>query len=102
MKRIVIAAVATLLLSMSFVVSPVKALPSSEVDNYYYDANWNWVGEHDILCDGTHYVWGITTGTAHRTTLTTRCDSGGGAWGCFYWDSSCGCYVQTDLTYCGL
>jgi len=59
MKRIRIAAMAALLLSVSFVVKPVKALPTAEVDNYYWDASWNLIGEKDIFCDGTHYTWVI-------------------------------------------
>jgi hypothetical protein len=102
MNRIRTAAMAVLFLSLSFVASPVKALPSGEVDNYFWDANWNMIGEKDILCDGTHYTWGVTTAAPHRTTLSSSCDTGGGTWGCFYWDSGCSCYVQTDLAYCGL
>jgi hypothetical protein len=102
MKRIVLAAVATLLLSMSFVVSPVKALPANEVDNSYYDANWNLVGEHDIYCDGSHFEWGLNSGTAHRSTDTLSCSSSGSTANCYYWDSACGCYVLDYMSHCGV
>ena len=102
MKRIGIAAVATLLLSMSFLVSPVKALPANEVDESFYDANWNLVGEHDIYCDGSHFQWGLNSGTAHRATTTMSCSSGSSGVNCYYWDPDCGCYVLDIPAHCGL
>jgi hypothetical protein len=103
MKRAGLAAMAASLLLLSIVMPlPVQALPQNEVDNYFYDADWNQIGEKDILCDGYHYTWGVTSGAAHMTGYTQSCSTGGGSWGCYYWDDQCGCYVQTDLTYCGL
>ena len=94
MKKLGIAAVAALLLSLSFATRPVQALPQNEVNNYYYDADWNLVGEKDILCSGAHYTWGITTGTAHMSSLSSSCSVGGGYWRCYHWDEACVCYVE--------
>jgi hypothetical protein len=91
-----------LLLSLSLVMSPVKALPGAEVDNTYYDDSFNLIGEKDILCSGAHYTWGNTTTAAHRSSYSESCDTGSGGWACYRYDSSCSCYVSDDLAHCGL
>ena len=78
------------------------ALPQGAVYNYFYDANWELIGEKDILCDGSHYTWGVTSGAAHMTGYSEPCSTGGGTWHCYYWDSECGCYVEDDLAHCGV
>jgi hypothetical protein len=98
--RLITAAVA---LSIAlFATSSAYALPANAVYNSYYDANWNQIGEKDILCNGYHDTWGVTTGAAHVTGYTEPCGGGAGSWHCYYWDDECGCYVEVDLAYCGV
>ena len=100
MTRIKLFATAVVLLTTLFAMPIAHALPNGEVDNTYYDADLNMVGEKDILCDGSHYTWGITTGTAFRSTLSASCDSGFGVTGCYAWGVNG--YTQVDLSHCGL
>ena len=98
-----IAAVAAAALLMMLLPAPTAhALPQGAVYNYYYDADWNLIGEKDILCSGAHYTWGVTTGAAHMSGYSESCSTGQGQWRCYYWDDGCGCYVEVDLTYCGV
>jgi hypothetical protein len=102
MQKLRIIAVGVVLLAALFAVPVAQALPQGAVYNSYYDANWNQIGEKDILCDGYHDTWGVTTGAAHQTGYTEPCGGGNGTWHCYYWDNACGCYVEDDLAHCGL
>lgn len=100
MPRIKMFATAAVLLMTLFALPAAHALPGAEVDNTYYDADLNIVGEKDILCDGTHYTWGITNGTAFMSSMSSSCDSGFGTTGCYQWDVNG--YTQVPLAHCGL
>lgn len=101
-RKILGTAAALLMLMTVFAAPPTYAQPQNEVQNYYYDADWNLIGERWILCDGSRYTWGVTSGAAHRTTYSESCSNNQGTWRCYYWDNSCLCWVETDLAYCGL
>src|SRR3982751_2343963 len=101
LKTVAVAAV--LVVSLFALPAPTaQALPQGAVYNYFYDADWNLIGEKDILCDGAHYTWGVTSGAAHMDGYSESCSTGEGTWRCYYWDDQCGCYVETDLSYCGV
>lgn len=104
MKRVKTLGLIVVLLLTLLAVPVSQALPGSEVENFYYDANMNLIGEKDILCGGYHYTWGITTGpqAVYRATNTSSCETGSGTWGCYYFDPDCVCWVSVDLTYCGV
>lgn len=105
MKRVKTLGLMTVLLLTLLAVPVSQALPGGEVENFYYDANMNWIGEKDILCGGYHYTWGVTTaagGAVFRSTNSSSCETGEGGWVCALWDDDCVCWTTTDLTYCGL
>jgi hypothetical protein len=60
------------------VASARPLLPSNDTDTFYYDSNNNWVAEHEILCDGSHYDWGDESLANPGTTtqVITSCDPG--------------------------
>jgi hypothetical protein len=64
---------------------PLFALPGNDIDNLYYTSNegGELVGEREILCDGTHYNWGVTTN--YRSTTTFSCQGGTEPFTTCYW-----------------
>lgn len=90
LRRVLLIAIVTLVGSGG----RLGALPGSDVDNLWFDQNFGVIGEHEILCDGTHYVWGQQSGV-FRSVLTESCDTGSYAKTCSYYDST---YGWTDYS----
>jgi hypothetical protein len=86
LSRILLIAIVTLVGSGGH----IGALPASDLDVLYYDQNFNWIGEHAIICSGAHYDWGEHSG-AFRQTITESCNTD---------DYSKQCsYLSNDLTW---
>ena len=84
MRRLVWVTVVLLAVSM---MSSVRALPTNEVDDEFFDCALNSVGWHLLACDGHIYQSGVQGGY-YRNRITTSCDSGSGSSRWYRWNGT--------------
>jgi hypothetical protein len=80
--------------SMGVGVRDVRALPTNEVDDTFYDCSLNEVGWHLLTCGGHVYQDG-QQGGAYRYRVLTSCDTGSGSAKWYYWTGSSWAYIAS-------
>lgn len=85
---------------------PAQALPRDFVEIYYYDCDWNLVGEEYRDCSGTWYSNGNPSAGRYREIMTDPCSGfgtpqywveelvWGGTWGAYDGNESSVCYCE--------
>jgi hypothetical protein len=103
LSRVSLAVVASSLLLFTSGGHTAFALPQSGSDVFYYDANWNYLGERYQDCGGGITWDGTREGAVYSHVDTWSCDAGQtpGINGCCYTDQQGNCIQPPGSVNCG-
>ena len=103
LSRVLLAVVASSLLLFTVGSHTAFALPQRGSDTWYYDANWNFLGERYQDCSGAITWEGTSEGAvyAHVIDWTCSSDETPGINGCCYTDVFGHCIQPPGSVSCG-
>jgi hypothetical protein len=100
LTRVLLAVSALSLLLFTSGGHTASALPKGGSDIYYYDANWNLIGERYQDCSGGITMWGTKDGVVYEYADTWDCTGGTpGENGCCYTDPQGNCIGTVNCNY---
>ena len=94
MRRFSWVVLVLLVVSLGAGVRDVRALPTSDVDDTFYDCAMNELGWRFLSCGGHIYTSGQQSG-AYRYRIITSCETGSGSAKWYYWSGSSWQYISS-------